>query len=109
MMLEVFGHYHHHPLHKASTEFDPKRYDCGNFNEVYCQWWFYFPLLLCCSDLQLSVGKRFVQHLLCLHHDSPLVLCALKRQLCLIQRGRHLITISLPLSLSLPLLIPHFL
>ena len=28
MMLEVFGHYHHHPLHKASTEFDPKRYDC---------------------------------------------------------------------------------
>ena len=22
LVLEAFGHYHHHPLHKASTEFD---------------------------------------------------------------------------------------
>ncbi len=101
MMLEVFGHYHHHPLHKASTEFDPKRYDCGNYYFLHelamsivshCGDFVLLScFILCPSGLQFQAGKRFVQHLLCLHRDSLLVLCARRRQLCLIQQGRHLL------------------
>ena len=28
LILDVFGHYQQHPLHKASTEIDPNRYVC---------------------------------------------------------------------------------